>query len=242
MPRCSLCLLFFEPIAGLALTLAAVTDGFQAADWLSLNMERTYAKIELWRLASAPIVPGSVFQGIVFSLMGWSLAFMLEQTVGWRVFLGLLVFAVVCVSLLTSGLTALISLTPGMRDVSYFANHWVSDVNMGPGPLLIFLTIMGIRLSGQRSFTCCFQCSVPAWGIILLTVFVAQMMLYPPWEGVPYTLSGVAAAYILPRKAFKQPPSPEAETLMAAEDGDTNTRPVEAPPPVEEFRGRGRSL
>lgn len=243
MPRCSLCLLFFEPVAGLAITLVALVEGFLASGWLSLNMERTYGGLELWRLASAPVLPDSVFQGIVFSMMGWSFSFMLERAVGWGAFLGLLFFAVACVSLLTSGLTALIALTPGMRDVPYFASQWTSDVNMGPGPLLVFLAIMGIRLSGQKTFTCCFRCPVPAWGVILLTVLVAQLMLYPPWEGVPYTLSGVAAAYILPRRAFKRPPSPEAEALVAAEGESADARPAEAPPPpVEEFRGRGRSL
>lgn len=242
MPRCALCLLVLELLAGLSLSLAFLAGGFRADAWLSLNMRRAYEGLELWRLASAPVLPASVFQGLVFAMMGGSFAFMLEQTVGWKVFLGLLLFAAACVSLVASALTALLALTPGLRDVSYFAAQWTSDANIGPGPMLIFLTVMGIRLSGRRSFTCCFRCPAPAWGIVLLTVLMAQLTLYPPWDGVPYTLSGVVAAYVLPRRAFKKPPSPEDEALVTGEDGPGDTRPAETPPPAEEFRGRGRSL
>lgn len=243
MPRCALCLLAFELLAGLSLSLASLAEGFQAAIWLSINMERAYKDLELWRLVSAPVLPESVFQGALFALIGWNSAFLLERTVGWKVFLGLLAFAVPCVSLLTSALTALLALTPGLRDVPYFAAQWTSNANMGPGPLLVFLTIMGIRLSGHKSFTCCFRCPIPAWGVILVTVLMAQVMLYPPWEGVPYTLSGVVAAYVLPRRAFRRPLSPEDEALVASEDGPEDVRPTETlPPPAEEFRGRGRSL
>lgn len=243
MPRGALCLLVFELLAGLSLSLASLAGGFQAATWLSINMKRAYEDLELWRLVSAPVLPESIFQGTLFVLIGWSSAFLLERTVGWKVFLGLLAFAVPCVSLLASALTALLALTPGLRDVSYFAAQWTSNANMGPGPVLIFLTIMAIRLSGHKSFTCCFRCPIPAWGVILLTVFMAQLMLYPPWEGVPYTLAGAIAAYVLPRKAFKRPSSPEDEALVTNEDEPEDARPTETlPPPAEEFRGRGRSL
>lgn len=241
LPRCTLALLCLEVAAGLVLTVTGLAAGVRPSRWLALNMHRTYDGLELWRLVTAPLLPGTLFQALALALVGGSTAFALERTVGWRTFLALLLFAALGTALLASALTALVSLPPGLRDVGYLGSQWSSDAYMGPAPLLLFLTIMGIRLTGQRTFTCCFGCPVPAWAVILVTVVLAQLMLYPPWDGLPYTAAGVAVSYVLPRRAFMAALPSEAAPLLAADRPQTPERQVE-PAPAEEFQGPARRL
>ncbi|KAH0576483.1 Transmembrane domain-containing protein [Spironucleus salmonicida] len=174
------------------------------AAYLSLNPNSTIIKFELWRLLTTHFICPSLWNTLFVGMMVFFTGSQLELRLAPLRFVSIILGSLLAVSLIGICFAAFFGLVPGINYWSYFHDFWFDTAAVGPTTLIILLTFFEARINERKNVLCCCCCNLPIWLYLIILVVMCQLMLYPPWQGIWYTLSAVIVALVFPSKLFGQ--------------------------------------
>lgn len=209
-PGVTLGYIILTSLLGLSFFIACLASSGSAACYLmeysALMPYAIFERGQVWRLLTAHVVPSSLWQSLSMGILIGMTGFSLERSVGSLRYFGLLAYCVLIVDAITCAIEAILHFTPGLNQWSYFYEQWYTPYDLGPSPVLLFITILWVRTLPVRELRM-WCCMFPTWAFILITWLCCQIFIWVPWYGLFYVASGAAAGYAVPAKWLVPNPS-----------------------------------
>ena len=133
------------------------------------------------------------------ALIIFSNSFDLETKFGFKRYITIISLSALASTSLAILIGAFFGLIPGINTVPYFRGFWMDPAAVGPTQICILLAIFEWRINGQTETLCCCCFKIKIWVVCLINIFMCQIIMNRPWNGLWYNVAAVIIGWSVPK-------------------------------------------